>query len=398
MYSGLKEIYLNLDQWIRKNDFKSYDICDVKGLAFYLKLSEITHGSKYGKYFSYPIQLLIDRNTSAFRSLFKVQRSMYPQAQALIARSYLKYFQKYQEESFLHQALHILEWLKKNPSPGYAYLCWGQPYHWFSGKVIPAFTPRTTVTSQVATAFLDAYEITQQEELLAVAGNTCGAYSNVINEMCDQDGDICFSYTSIDRYHIHNASMMAATVLIRTGVYKNDQALQEKGLKALAFTMKHQNQDGSWFYWAPPDKIKGKIDNYHTGFVLESLETIRRSLNVEFRYNEALEKGLDYYLNNFYQEGVIPKMRPYNTYPIDIQSCAQSIITMSELGHLYPSLNEKKEKIMQWTLENMLDPEGYFYYRIYKNRRVDKSPYIRWAESWMMLALAHSLPKGHNHC
>ena len=383
-----KEIYFYLKHWIEKNDFKSYDQCDVKGLDFYLRLSEITQGTKYGKYFSYPIQLFVDYNLSTFRNIFKVDKRKYPQAQAFIARSYLKYYRRYKDEAFLQKALEILDWLKKNPSPDQDYFCWGQPYHWYSGKVMPAFTPRTTVTSQVANAFLDAYEMTQKKALLSVAESACDAYCNVINEIHDQDDDICFSYTPLDRYHVHNASMMAAAVLVRTSAHNRDLSLRERGLKALKFTAKHQNEDGSWFYWAPPNKITGKIDNFHTGFVLEAIETIRKNLNTDFEFDHILQKGMDFYIKNFF-EGGMAKMTPEKTFPIDIQSCAQSIITLGELEPRFPHLKEIKEKIARWTMQNMLDEEGYFYYRIYKNRRIDKTPYIRWGECWMMLALTY---------
>jgi len=37
----------------------------------------------------------------------------------------------------------------------------------------------------------------------------------------------------------------------------------------------------------------------------------------------------------------------------------------------------------------MQDKEGYFYYRIYKNNYVNKMPYIRWGQAWMLRALSY---------
>jgi hypothetical protein len=39
----------------------------------------------------------------------------------------------------------------------------------------------------------------------------------------------------------------------------------------------------------------------------------------------------------------------------------------------------------------MFDNEGYFYYRFLKNGKIDKTPYIRWSESWMLRALSFVL-------
>ena len=45
------------------------------------------------------------------------------------------------------------------------------------------------------------------------------------------------------------------------------------------------------------------------------------------------------------------------------------------------------EQIANWTVENLRDVRGYFYYqrrRFYKVR----IPYMRWSEGWMTYALA----------
>jgi len=36
----------------------------------------------------------------------------------------------------------------------------------------------------------------------------------------------------------------------------------------------------------------------------------------------------------------------------------------------------------------MQDENGYFYYRIYKNY-VDRTPYIRWGQAWMLRGLSY---------
>jgi hypothetical protein len=205
----------------------------------------------------------------------------------------------------------------------------------------------------------------------------------------DKDGHICFSYTSIDNFHVHNANVVVAANLIRTWYHCKRQDLKDIGQRALDFTVKYQNNDGSWYYWAPPDTILGNIDNYHTGFILESMELIRKYLGKDFHYEKQMDLGLDFYINHFFENDVIPKLFHNCLYPIDIQSCAQSIITLVELSKSYSSLAEKPLKIADWTIKNMFDPNGYFYYRLYKNGYVDKTPYLRWAEAWMFRALTN---------
>ncbi|MEX2690282.1 MAG: hypothetical protein Q6351_008180, partial [Candidatus Njordarchaeum guaymaensis] len=91
-----------------------------------------------------------------------------------------------------------------------------------------------------------------------------------------------------------------------------------------------------------------------------------------------------------------PKMTDKSVYPVDIHSAAQGIITFHELKDLQPGYLEVAKRISKWVIEHMQDPEGYFYYRIYK-WYVDKTPYIRWGQAWMLRALSY-LVLGEEKC
>ena len=45
------------------------------------------------------------------------------------------------------------------------------------------------------------------------------------------------------------------------------------------------------------------------------------------------------------------------------------------------------EKIAKWTIENMQDEKGYFYYQKWPFL-TNKIAYMRWGQAWMMLALS----------
>ncbi len=46
------------------------------------------------------------------------------------------------------------------------------------------------------------------------------------------------------------------------------------------------------------------------------------------------------------------------------------------------------EKVARWTIENMRDPSGYFYYRKYPVLTA-RTPYFHWGQATMFKALAH---------
>jgi len=380
-------VHEGLKKWIQENPL-SYDVSDIKTKKLFRWFYALNQKSKYAKYFCAPAIILAERYTDTVRKTICAKKKLYPQGQAIIARAYLCEYKQCGEDGLLNEAEKLLNWLEENPSKGYKYLCWGQPFTWMSRVKFPKNVPRATVTSQVANAFIDAYEITGKQKYLDVAIQACNFFIEELNYEEDENGFICFSYTTVDDFNIHNASMLAAAAIMRTWKISKVEKYRVYAEKAMNFTLKYQNEDGSWNYWAPPFKIGGKIDNYHTGFVLEAIENIRQCIGAEFKAEEALNKGLEFYIEHLFDERMVPKMTNKSKYPIDIQSAAQSIITLSVFEKRMPYIKEKLELLIDWTIKNMLDSHGFFYYRIYKNNKIDKTPYIRWSESWMLRALA----------
>ncbi len=383
-------IFNKLYEWLQNNNFESFDVCDIDSTHIYYYLNLLRRKVVLGRYIFYPFFYLSLNYPGFVRKILGVKKQSFPQAQAIICRAYLSRYLETQEDKWLTEAKSILQWLKDNRNKEFMNFCWGQPYDWLSKELIPANTPRATVTSQVADAFLDAFEITNNRVYLEVAESACQFYIDDLNWEMDSENHLCFSYTTKDKFLIHNASMLASAVLIRTWYHNQKLEFKKMGIKALNYTMKHQNQDGSWYYWVLPDNKANKIDNYHTGFILESLETIRKYLGEEFYYEDGIQSGLQFYLNNLFDNKGVPKLTPDNQFPIDIQSCAQSIITLGIMKERFPGTDARLHGLLEWTINNFYDKEGFFYYRVYKNGMIDKTPYVRWAESWMLRALMYT--------
>jgi len=371
-----------LDRWIEKNGWAGYDPYDIKGTKLFLLLQK----NKYTHYIS---NLFLERFPMFFRKIFRVKKEINAKGMALFARGYLNLYKKLGDKAYLKKALYCLNWLMENPSRGYSGFCWGYPFDWQSRVFIPKNTPCGVITSIAAHAFIDAYEILGDKKYLEIAKSCCEFILRDLNIDHVSKDKICFSYTPIDNFHVHNANLFSASTLLRTYNYIKNEEYKEKGIKAINFTLSYQNPDGSWYYWAPPDELLYKIDNYHTGFVLECLNICRRVLKDEFEYEEELRKGLKFYKNNLFLDDGTPKMTPKSVYPIDIHSCAQGIITFCELSDFEPRYFDMAEKVAKWTIKYMQDKEGYFYYRIYKNNYVNKMPYIRWGQAWMLRALSY---------
>lgn len=371
-----------LDRWLEKKGWAGYDPYDIRGIKPFLYMQR-------NRYANYGSNFLLERYPMFFRKAFRIKKQVNAKGMGLFARAYLNLYKKTRDESYMRKALDCLGWLQKNPSKGYSSCSWGYPFDWQSRVFIPRGTPSSVVTSTVAHAFLDAYEILNDESFLNVAKSCNNFILNDLNIDKVSENAICFSYTPIDNFHVHNANLLSASVLLRSHVHFRESKYKEFGVKAMNYTVNHQNEDGSWYYWAPPDKLDHHVDNYHTGFVLECLNVARRALGEEFNYASELRKGLEFYADNLFLEDGEPKMFHDRLYPVDIHSCAQGIITFRELVDFEPKYLDLAERITEWTISNMQDEEGYFYYRIHKNQKVDRAGYIRWGQAWMLRALSH---------
>jgi hypothetical protein len=73
-------------------------------------------------------------------------------------------------------------------------------------------------------------------------------------------------------------------------------------------------------------------------------------------------------------------------YPIDIHSVAQAILTFLEFDNQDPESRLWAQRVADWGIKHMHDPEGFFHYQIRRHYRI-RIPYMRWSQAWMQRAL-----------
>lgn len=391
----LTKLVLGLFNFQKKRDFKDKDVSDIlasKVYAYFLPRSTRNFSAKVVYYF---LDKLNKKYNHHLRNIFRLNSNyQYPQAYALIIRGLVKLYEVEPSDSLKAEIFELGEVLMGMRQDSFENYGWGQPFDWPSRHIMKAGTPRATVSSQVAMAYLDCYETFKDKRYLKRAESVCRLFIDDFNYTSDADGDFCFSYTTEDNYHIHNASTLAAAVLIRTHYHTREKDYLEYGRKALQFTAKHQNQDGSWYYRASPDKLAYVVDNIHTGFVLDSyIDSKAYWPDDAFPFAQELKAGFEYYIRTFITGKFEPKYRPNRIFPVDIQSCAQILLTLI-LYNRHCETNAENERlidgVLDYTLATMYNGKGQFYYRKYANR-TDKNSFIRWGDSWMMRAIGEYL-------
>ena len=365
---------LKLKSYIEKQNYKGYDPYDALNSTF---LRFFSFNRKYPRIAF--IQLLKHLPLN-LRPLLGIKKSHNPKGLGLFLWSYAKLYKLEQKREYLEKIDHLLELLNDLRSSGYSGNCWGYNFPWQSRAFYaPRYTPTIVNSSFIGHALIDTYKYTGSEKALEMAVSIKEFILNDLNRK-EEDGTLCFSYTPTDFSFVHNANLMGASLLIRLYKHTKNETLKDTTLASLAYTMKYQREDGSWYY-AETD-IQDWIDSFHTGFNLQSiLYFFEEGFGEEYR--KAFEKGVNFYRENFFLDDGTPKYYNNRVYPIDIHSPAQAVVLFSRLGNSYKGFTEK---ILHWMIDNLQSKRGPFYFqkrRLYTN----KIPYIRWSQAWALHAL-----------
>jgi hypothetical protein len=166
----------------------------------------------------------------------------------------------------------------------------------------------------------------------------------------------------------------------------------EPALDAARYSVGKQHEDGSWAYGELPSQRW--IDNFHTGFNLVALRRISKYIGTA-EFDPAIRRGLEFYKDHFFREDGAPRYYHETTYPIDIHSVAQSVITLIEL-RCFSEVNVPiAHSVMNWGLRDMWDPRGFFYFQKLPHYTV-RIPFMRWSQAWMLMSLSTLLEAQYN--
>jgi uncharacterized protein YyaL (SSP411 family) len=266
--------------------------------------------------------------------------------------------------------------------------CWGYSFPWQTRTTLIARgAPNLVCTTFVAMALLDAYEVSGDSRWLDMA---VSAAEYVSGRLYWSDGASAgFAYpTPSQRAPIHNANFLGAALLCRVSRLSGRSDLVAPALHVARYSAERQRKDGSWAYGEAASA--GWVDNFHTGYNLCALRTIDGNLGTrEFEPN--VRRGYDFFLRHFIRADGAPRYFHDRTYPIDIHSVAQSIVTLTELQDLDSRSLQLADKVFRWAMAHMWDERGFFYYRVQRLCTI-RTSYMRWSQAWMLAAMARLVP------
>ncbi|MVF22086.1 hypothetical protein EVC37_10775 [Methylocaldum sp. BRCS4] len=322
------------------------------------------------------------------RKLLRVPKSHNPKGLALFVMALLDSFTLTREHRYLMEAERLLALLLALRSPGnWGGYCWGYQYPWQDlGFFAPKAMPNAVVTAFVCEAFLHAYRVTGKSEYVRSVESAAGFFLNNLTVLKRTGDELCLGYMPLPMtMRVMDVSILIAAVLAQLAKLNGDGNLRETATCLARYVVNRQTSEGAWFYTDPPKDSPVKIDNYHTGFILDALDRVLVALgNEEWRSNH--DCGVKFYAAHLFNSDGSPRWMSDQNYPYDIHGAAQGILTFAQTRNRerYPEL---APKIVNWALTRMYHPEGRFFYQ--ENRFYRKKiTFIRWCNAWMCHALA----------
>ncbi|MFI1770622.1 delta-aminolevulinic acid dehydratase [Thalassobellus citreus] len=341
------------------------------------------------------------RSPINFRKLFGVPKAHNAKGIALFLSGYcnlytiskLKNTAYGSSEALLKKINELAHLLLNLKNTNYSGACWGYNFDWQARRLFffPKNTPTVVATSFAVDALLMAYSITKNKVYLKACISATKFVLNDLNRTVYKCGFL-FSYAPLKGNNtVYNASLLGAKILSQVYAYTKNESLKITAKKTISACCDAQNKNGSWVYGMLP--VQSWIDSFHTGYNLEAIQTYIDCTG-DFTFQKNINVGLNFYLKSFFKTDGTPKYYYNKTYPIDIHCPGQLFVTISKLN-VFSLHAVLAKQVVQWTIKNMQDKRGYFYYQL-KQGVSSKISYMRWSNAFMFNALSYYLLEQEN--
>ena len=320
------------------------------------------------------------------RPALSIPKERNPKGMALFALANLHRYEATDDESYLDRAEWLLDWLAEYQSTRFDLPCWGYNFPWQNARKfhLPAYWPSVVVTVFAAQAFVRHHRITGDDRSLTVAEGACEFIRTEINTV-EIDGFDAYTYSTDDEFVVINVNALAARLFAMVAAENGSEDLMARADALVTFVESAQEDSGAWHYSMPAADSHISHDNFHTGFVLESLRHYLDSGGDVEGAEASYERGLEFYREHLFEPDGAPKFEHETSKPYDAHAAAQAVVTFVTDGR--PESRETARSVIEWSIENLYDEDGYFYRR--RGRVLDdETPYIRWSQAWMCFALA----------
>jgi hypothetical protein len=371
--------YDQLFAWCQEHDFAGHDPFDALNSRLF-QATPFTQSRNARLLFTQAVK----RSPADFRALIRVPAERNAKGIALFTLAQIANYRRVKTEESEAAVREFISGLLAMKVDDYSGACWGYNFDWQSRNF---FAPRGTPTI-VPTAFAARALIESRQDLQDITRSVCDFIMKDLPRTVETETEVCFSYAPDTNTRIFNASLLAAEVLASVGHQTGEQELIDLAARAARYVVNNQQPDGSWLYGTDPKQ--SWIDNFHTAYVLFSLKRIIDLSIRKSEFQQGLERGYRYWKNTFFLADGWPKYYDHDLYPADAHAAASAIVTFLECRELDDEALALARKVANWTIQNLRDRRGFFYYQRRRFYTVRK-PYMRWTQAWMLYALSRLL-------
>ena len=323
-FEAQREVTTSLDRvqkWVEDRHYRGYEPFD--GLSSWFR--PLTFGTLLGERL---LMQLIRQSPVNLRPLMGVFPQESTKGRGYMASGYLLRHRTTGNPEYLRKAEACLDWLDNHKAAKFKKHSWSNHFDFSSrGGAYTKDDPIIVWTALIGFAYLEAYEATGNRRWLDIADSASGWIMDLPREKTGQG--TCISYIAHVQSSIHNSNMLGAAMLARTAKHTGNREYLEVARSAMEYSCSRQLPDGSWWYGEDPRYHW--IDNFHTGYNLESLKHYLEGSGDE-TWRPNFHRGLEYFKRHFFEADGCPKYYHNRCYPIDSQCAAQSIESLASFA------------------------------------------------------------------
>jgi len=330
------------------------------------------------------------RSPFNLRQLLRVPRVHNPKGLALFMQAFISRWRLHHDPADLERASELGTLLQtlRSPDGQWSGQAWGYQYPWQDlGFFAPPGMPNAVVTCFVCEALLDLHAVSGKPEPLQWVLEALPFLLNDLPVLHEKQDQLCLGYMPVKMtMRVMDVSILIGTLLARVDAVRSTSTHQLMADRLISFVLNQQTTEGAWWYTDPPEASPVRIDNYHTGFILDALWRYMHATG-NFESMSAYRRGLAFYAEKLFEPNGAPRWMSDQRYPHDVHGSAQGILTFCRHDAEFPGL---AARIADWAIDHLYDGQGAFWYRRSRHR-TRRTLFLRWNNGWMARALSDML-------
>jgi hypothetical protein len=364
--------------YARDRDYRGWDLYDGESSRI-LRALPVDN-----KWVNLVFQQTVRRSPVNIRPLLGVEQRRNFMAVGLFTVANLRLYALTGQERFREDARELVEWLVENQSVGYSGFCGGHkhPVQGLSKRSKPN-DPGIVGTTYAVKALLAAGEYIDPSYREVAVTAADFVFEDLAYSTHPDGARIKYKPIDTGEHYTLNANALGARLLTNLYGETGEERFRDGARNILDYVAAQQTDEGGWMYRDPPDSSHLSMDNFHNGFVVESLLRYQEVCDTE-RYDDSLDDAVPFYRGLFTDDGA-PWFDEANEYPRDVHSSAQGAVVFSMLGD-----EEFARRIIEWAVTNLSNRKGAFYHE-QQRYWTKRTTLMRWCQAWMAHGISRYL-------